>query len=111
MLYIYPDVVESVRKFVQKRWSEKDVSCQQNEIAWHENRFIKIAVSSEIDASIIHYEYLKGYLELHLEGEYYGNKFNQSLFQYLRNEIDTQSREYLWHCIFRSIVGHHFGVS
>ena len=97
MLYIYPDVVESVRKFVQKRWPEKEVSCQQNEIAWHENRFIKIAVSSEIDVSIIHYEYLKGYLELHLEGEYYGNKFNQSLFQYLRNEIDTQSREYLWH--------------
>lgn len=97
MLYIYPNVVESVRRFVKKRWPEKEVSCQQNENAWHQNRFIKITVSSEIAASIIHYEYLNGYLELHLEGDYYGDYFNQCLYKYLRNVIDTQSGEYHWH--------------
>ena len=97
MLYIYPNVVESVRRFIQKRWPEKEVSCQQNENARHENRFIQISVTPKLDDSIIHYEYKNGFLELHLEGEYYGNTFCQKFYQYLRNEINTQSREYRWH--------------
>lgn len=97
MLYIYPEVVESVRRFVHKRWPEKEVTCQRNEYAWHQNSFIKITVTSRLDVSIIHYEYLHGYLELHFEGECYGNYDNQCLYKYLRKHIDTQSREYLWH--------------
>ena len=97
MLYIYPDIVESVRKFVLKRWPDKKVYCQKNENAWHQNRFIAITVSPHIDDDIIHYEYINGYLELHLEGEYYGNHFNQCLYQFLRHKIDTESCDYLWH--------------
>ena len=97
MLYIYPETVESVRRFIQKRWPEKEVSCQPNENARHENRFIQITVTPKLEDSIIHYEYRKGYLELHLEGEYYGDSFNQRFYQYLRNRIDTRSGEYLWH--------------
>jgi len=97
MYYIYPEVVESVRQFIQKRWPEKSVSCQRKENAWHQNRFIQISVHEKIDTSVIHYEYSNGYLELHLEGEYYGNEFNQSLYQYLRTEIDTVNTGYRWH--------------
>lgn len=97
MLYIYPNTVESVRKFVLKRWPDKEVYCQENENAWHQNRFIAITVSPRIDDEIIHYEYINGYLELHLEGEYYGNPFNQCLYQFLRNKINTESGDYLWH--------------
>ena len=45
----------------------------------------------------MHNEYINGYLELHLEDEYYGNTFNQRLYKYLRDNIDTESGDYLWH--------------
>lgn len=97
MLYIYPETVESVRKFVSKKWPDKEVYCQKNESAWHQNRYISITVSPQINFKVIHYEYINGYLELHLEDEYYANPFNQRLYKYLRDNIDTQSGDYLWH--------------
>ena len=97
MLYIYPNIVESVRKFVQKKWPDKMVTCQENENAWHQNRFISISVSPHVGMEVVHYEYINGYLELHLEGEYYGNPFNQRLYKYLRNHVDTESGDFLWH--------------
>lgn len=36
-------------------------------------------------------------MELHLEDEYYSNTFNQRLYKYLRDNIDTESGDYLWH--------------
>lgn len=99
MLYIYPETVESVRKFVNKKWPDKnkEVYCQENESAWHQNRYILITVSPRINFKVVHYEYINGYLELHLEDEYYGNTFNQKLYKYLRDNIDTESGDYLWH--------------
>ena len=99
MLYIYPETVESVRKFVNKKWPDKnkEVYCQENESAWHQNRYILITVSPRINFKAVHYEYINGYLELHLEDEYYGNTFNQRLYKYLRDNIDTESGDYLWH--------------
>ena len=99
MLYIYPETVESVRKFVNKKWPDKnkEVYCQENESAWHQNRYILITVSPRINFKAVHYEYINGYLELHLEDEYYGNTFNQKLYKYLRDNIDTESGDYLWH--------------
>lgn len=99
MLYIYPETVESVRKFVNKKWPDKNkkVYCQENESAWHQNRYILITVSPRINFKAVHYEYINGYLELHLEDEYYGNTFNQRLHKYLRDNIDTESGDYLWH--------------
>lgn len=97
MLYIYPETVEAVRKFVEKKWPDKKVSCQENESAWHQNRFISINVSPQIDSKVVHYEYINGYLELHLEDEYYASTFNQRLYKYLRNNIGPQSGNYLWH--------------
>lgn len=99
MLYIYPETVESVRKFVNKKWPDKNkkVYCQENESAWHQNRYILITVSPRINFKVVHYEYINGYLELHLEDEYYGNTFNQKLYKYLRDNIDTESGDYLWH--------------
>ena len=41
MLYIYPETVELVRKFVKKNWSNKEVYCQENECAKHRNRYRK----------------------------------------------------------------------
>ena len=77
MLYIYPETVESVRKFVNRKWpnKNKEVYCQENESAWHQNRYILITVSPLINFKVVHYEYINGYLELHLEDEYYGNTF------------------------------------
>ena len=99
MLYIYPETVESVRKFVNKKWPDKNkkVYCQENESAWHQNRYILITVSPRINFKAVHYEYINGYLELHLEDDYYGNTFNQRLYKYLRDNIDTESGDYLWH--------------
>ena len=99
MLYIYPETVESVRKFVNKKWPDKNkkVYCQENESAWHQNRYILITVSPRINFKAVHYEYINGYLELHLEDEYYGNTFDQRLYKYLRDNIDTESGDYLWH--------------
>lgn len=99
MLYIYPETVESVGKFVNKKWPDKNkkVYCQENESAWHQNRYILITVSPRINFKAVHYEYINGYLELHLEDEYYGNTFNQRLYKYLRDNIDTESGDYLWH--------------
>lgn len=99
MLYIYPETVESVGKFVNKKWLDKNkkVYCQENESAWHQNRYILITVSPRINFKAVHYEYINGYLELHLEDEYYGNTFNQRLYKYLRDNIDTESGDYLWH--------------
>ena len=97
MLYIYPNIVESIRKFVKGKWPEKEVFCQDNENAWHQNRYIIVTTSQQLDFKVVHYEYINGYLELHLEGEYYGNPFNQELYRYLRNKIDTQLRDYSWH--------------
>lgn len=97
MLYIYPETVEAVRKFVEKKWPQKKVSCQENESAWHQNRYISITVSPQIDSKVVHYEYNNGYLELHLEDEYYASTFNQRLYKYLRKNIGPQSGNYLWH--------------
>lgn len=97
MLYIYPETVEAVRKFVEKKWPDKKVSCQENESAWHQNRYISITVSPQIDSKVVHYEYINGYLELHLEDEYYASTFNQRLYKYLRKNIGPQSGNYLWH--------------
>jgi len=69
--------------------------CQPNEAANHKNRYIQITTA--IASDIIHYEYLNGYLELHLEGNYYDNDFNYSLYKYLRDKVDTSSGVYLWH--------------
>lgn len=71
--------------------------CQENESAWHQNRYILITVSPLINFKVVHYEYINGYLELHLEDEYYSNTFNQRLYKYLRDNIDTESGDYLWH--------------
>lgn len=71
--------------------------CQENESAWHQNRYILITVSPRINFKVVHYEYINGYLELHLEDDYYGNTFNQRLYKYLRDNIDTESGDYLWH--------------
>lgn len=97
MLYIYQETVESVKNFVKKKWPNKKVSCQENESAWHQNRYISITVSPKIDRTVLHYEYINGYLELHLEDDYYANTFNLRLYKYLRNNINTQSGDYLWH--------------
>ena len=97
MLYIYPETVESVRKFANKKWPDKEVYCQESESAWHQNRYILITASPLINFKVVHYEYINGYLELHLEDEYYGNPFNQRLYKYLRDNIDTESGDYLWH--------------
>lgn len=107
MLYIYPETVESVRKFVNKKWPDKNkkVYCQENESAWHQNRYILITVSPRINFKAVHYEYINGYLELHLEDEYYGNTFNQRLYKYLRDNIDTESGDYLWHNWYRMRQG------
>ena len=75
----------------------KKVYCQENESAWHQNRYILITVSPRINFKVVHYEYINGYLELHLEDDYYGNTFNQRLYKYLRDNIDTESGDYLWH--------------
>lgn len=45
----------------------------------------------------MHYEYINGYLELHLEDESYSNTFNQRLYKYLRDNIETESGDCLWH--------------
>lgn len=95
MLLIYQDVVDAVAGFVSKRWPEKEVSCQENEAAWHQNRFIKVTTC--LDSSIIHYEYINGFLEVHLEGDYYGDPYCQSLYQFLRSKIDTSDGDFLWH--------------
>ena len=89
MLYIYPETVESVRKFVNKKWPDKNkkVYCQENESAWHQNRYILITVSPRINFKAVHYEYINGYLELHLEDEYYGNTFNQRLYKIGRAHV------------------------
>lgn len=97
MLYIYPETVESVRKFANKKWPDKEVYCQESESVWHQNRYILITASPLINFKVVHYEYINGYLELHLEDEYYGNPFNQRLYKYLRDNIDTESGDYLWH--------------
>lgn len=95
MLRIYPDIVDAVEVYVNKRWPEKQVTCQDNESAWHRNRFIKI--TTKVDSSILHYEYIDGYLELHLEGDYYDSPFNQMLYQHLRRHIDTSDGDLRWH--------------
>lgn len=97
MLYIYPETVASVRNFVNKKWPDKKVYCQENENARHQNRYILITVSPLIDFEIVHYEYINGYLELHLEGDNYGNPFNHSLYKFLHDKIDTESGDWLWH--------------
>lgn len=95
MLLIYQDVVDAVAGFVSKRWSDKEVSCQENEAAWHQNRFIK--VTTFLDSTLIHYEYINGFLEVHLEGDYYGDSYCQSLYKFLRTRIDTSDGDYRWH--------------
>lgn len=93
MLYIYPEVVEAVRRFVQNRWPEKKVSCQRNDNAWQKNRFIKISVNQDLSISALHYEYVNGFLELHLEG----NEIYPELYQFLRTSVDTQNNGYRWY--------------
>ncbi len=111
MLYIDPNIVELVRKFVKKRWPEKEVFCQSNENARHQNRYILITTilqhldsSQRFGSEVVHYEYINGYVELHLEGDH-GSPFNQELYQYLRNKISTQSGDYSWHHWYRKKQG------
>ena len=94
MLQVTSESIIAIKKFVEKRWPEKRVSCQENPDAYHKNRFIMI--STLVDEQIAHYEYSNGYLEFHLEGEYYGNVFNYNLYKHLREKIDT-SNSYRWH--------------
>lgn len=104
MLLIYQNVVDAVAEFVKKRWPDKMVYCQEKEKANHENRYIQI--TTMYDPDIIHYEYINGYLELHLESEdYYENPIINSLYKYLRKEINTSSREFKWHRWFNMTQG------
>ena len=95
MLQVIADNIIAIKKFVEKRWPEKRVCSQDNPDAYHRNRFIKI--STLVDEHIAHFEYLNGWLELHLEGEYYGNEFNNGLYKYLRDNVDTTTGDYRWH--------------
>ena len=54
MLYIYPETVESVRKFANKKWPDKEVYCQESESAWHQNRYILITASPLINFKVVH---------------------------------------------------------
>ena len=94
MLLVTPDNTAAIEKYISKRWPDKRVSTQDNPDAQHKNRFIK--VSTLVDSSIAHYEYSNGWLEFHLEGEYYGNDFNTRFYKYLREKADT-SGDYRWH--------------
>ena len=95
MLLVTPDNIVAIEKFISKRWPNKRVSTQDNPDAQHKNRFIKI--STLVDSSIAHYEYSNGLLEFHLEGEYYGNDFNNRFYKYLREKADTSTGDYRWH--------------
>ena len=92
MLLVTPDNTSAIEKFISKRWPDKRVSTQDNPDAQHKNRFIKI--STLVDSSIAHYEYSNGWLEFHLEGEYYGNDFNNRFYKYLREKADTSTGDY-----------------
>ena len=94
MLLVTPDNTAAIEKFISKRWPDKRGSTQDNPDAQHKNRFIKI--STLVDSSIAHYEYSNGWLEFHLEGEYYGNDFNTRFYKYLREKADTCG-DYRWH--------------
>ena len=94
MLQITADNIKAIKNFVAKRWPEKRVSSQDNPDAYHRNRFIKI--STLVDEHIAHFEYANGWLELHLEGDYYGNDFNSGLYKHLRDKADTTGF-YRWH--------------
>lgn len=94
MLQITADNIKAIKNFVAKRWPEKRVSSQDNPDAYHRNRFIKI--STLVDENIAHLEYSNGWLELHLEGDYYSNGFNYGLYKYLRDKADTTGY-YKWH--------------
>lgn len=95
MLQVTVDNIKAIKNFVAKRWPEKRVCSQDNPDAYHRNRFIKI--STLVDEHIAHFEYINGWLELHLEGEYYGNEFNSGLYKYLRDNVDTTTGDYRWH--------------
>ena len=95
MLLVTPDNLAAIEKFISKRWPEKRVSTQNNPDAQHKNRFIKI--TTLVDASIAHYEYSNGWLEFHLEGDYYGDDFNNRFYKYLREKADTSTGNYRWH--------------
>ena len=94
MLQITADNIKAIKNFVAKRWPEKRVSSQDNPDAYHRNCFIKI--STLVDEYIAHFEYANGWLELHLEGDYYGNDFNFGLYKHLRDKADTTGI-YRWH--------------
>lgn len=96
MLYIYQDVYEVVKTYVEKKWPKKRVYTQDNPNARHQNRFIQISTVIK-DTSIIHYEYTNGYVELHLEGDYYGSVFTQELYKYLRKALPAKNQLLHWH--------------
>lgn len=95
MLQVTIDNLNAIKKYTNKRWPEKRVASQENPDAQHRNRFIMI--STLVDEEIAHYEYSNGWLELHLEGDYYGNDFNNKFYKYLRENADTSTGVYKWH--------------
>ena len=94
MLQVTADNLKAIQSYVAKRWPEKRVCSQDNPDAYHRNRFIKI--STLVDEHIAHFEYSNGWLELHLEGEYNCNEFNNGLYKYLRDNTDTTTGDYNW---------------
>lgn len=96
MLNIYPNVVETIHRYVKETWPQKTVSCQPNPLAWRQNRYIQISAANN-DNDIVHYEYANGYLELHLEGNYYADPWTMGLYKYLRENLPVESGQFMWH--------------
>lgn len=91
MIYIYPNTVRELKKFILSKWPDKKVTSQCYSGMWHKYRYISVSVSPGKKDDKIFYKLSNGYVELHLAGDDYG------LYRHIQNNLPSKYGEYQWH--------------
>jgi hypothetical protein len=90
MLEIYSDLFEHLKQKFSGRTSKAYISH-----AWQQNRFIQLStLLKPLEGTDVHYEYYKGKIELHFEGDNCMNKYD-NLINYLMQETENKL-SYSW---------------
>lgn len=93
-LLIYNDLYERIKEKVEKKYPNRIVTAFIGK-AWHKYRFIKISCIGRLEFQDLHYEYINGYIELHLEPTSNDDDFNE-LRRYLNNNLPSNG-SCSWH--------------
>ena len=66
---------QSLKKYISEAFADRKVEAYCKPHTWYSSRYLYVTTILEKDEDI-HYEYINGFVELHLEGKYQSSEYD-----------------------------------